>query len=187
MQRTRPEGACSGHTLPVARIGACVKRRFREISSCQEFDSPVRRYGRPAAFGGFLLFGVVLSRGLAKSDGARRIPCAPRAYGMPSQPCTRSRNAVAQPVLSIAAGAGGAEPGANRTRRDHPDHDGRLAGGAVSGGDGSRSRPPPRTVASSVHGRRPAPTRAARRLGDAGLARLLLRIYRAVPPRAARR
>ena len=50
------------------------------------------------------------------------------------QPCTRSRNAVAQPVLSIAAGAGGAEPGANRTRRDHPDHDGRLAGGAVSGG-----------------------------------------------------
>ena len=96
--------------------------------------SPVRRDMQTRRFRRVFAFRGVLSRDLAKSDGARRIPCAPRAYGMPSQPCTRSRNAVAQPVLSIAAGAGGAEPGANRTRRDHPDHDGRFADGAVSGG-----------------------------------------------------
>src|SRR3954466_5594644 len=59
---TRPEAPCPGHTSPVARIGACVKRRFREISSCHELDSPVRRYCRPALRGGFCYFGFWVLR-----------------------------------------------------------------------------------------------------------------------------
>jgi len=113
VQRTRPEGACSGHTLPVARIGACVKRRFREISSCQgimisRFAGMQTRLSRRV-----FAYGFRVSQPRGKRDGTRRIARTLRALlnlHMPaslrprdSEKALSTRNPV-KPLPSLLAG-----------------------------------------------------------------------------------
>jgi hypothetical protein len=138
--------------------------------------------------GGFLLFGVAL----ADLDVQRAAYSARRSrlhhtLAGRNRAGTRGRGGGLSALLA-RADIGAAPPG------------GRIASSPRAGdGNGAEIKPAPRagvgppprpvasTVASSVHGRRPATAPAARGLGGARLPRLFLRICRAVPPRAASR